>query len=104
MHIRRYTNDRPTATGIAIPENLMLRLVDTKPDFDRAYEEGIGLVRLLNDYIHLETYPSGKVDMRYFSINNGQRIYSKKGITLPRHIIDEMYNVLEKQLSINTLI
>ena len=101
MHIRKYVNERPTATGIAIPENLMLRLLDTKPDFDRAYDEGIGLVHLLNDYIQLEAYPSGKVDMRYFTVKNGHRIYLKKGITLDRTIVQELFDVLSEEMGIN---
>lgn len=103
LHIRRYVNDRPTATGIAIPENLMLRLLDTETDFQRAYEEQIGLILLLNDYIQMESYPSGKLDIRYYNIFNGQRVYLKKGITLAKHVVDEMYNVLHKEMAIKVI-
>ena len=97
LHIRKYVNEKPTQTGIAIPQDLLLKLIETKRDFERAYNEKIGLVKLLNDYIQLEVYPSGKLDMRYYFVINGERRYSKKGISLSKKIADELFNVLENE-------
>ena len=97
LHIRKYVNETPTQTGIAIPQDLILKLIETKQDFERAWNGKIGLVKLLNDYIQLEAYPSGKLDMRYYFVINGERRYSKKGISLSKKTAEELFNVLENE-------
>ena len=98
LHIRKFKDNTPTHTGVCLYEREILHFLDIKFDIDRTFEERNEWIYKFNDYITVTCYKNGYVDFRYaFRRPDGHVIYSKKGITLKRQLLLEIYEILYKE-------
>ena len=103
LHIRKFNDGYATHTGIWLQEREITHFLDIQYDINRAFEERNEWVYPFNDYFAVTCYRSGTVDFRYtYRREDGLVIYSKKkGITLKRHLIEEIFNILREEYRIN---
>ena len=99
LHIRKFCGEHATQAGIWLQEREITRFMDIQYDINRAFENRSEWVYPFNDFFTVTCYKSGTVDFRYtFRHEDGRVIYSKKkGITLKRHLIEELFYVLCKE-------
>ena len=98
LHIRKFKDNAPTYTGVCLHEMEILHFMDIKFDIDRAFQDRNEWIYKFNDYITVTCYKNGYVDFRYsFRRPDGHVFYSKKGITLKRQLLLEIYEILYKE-------
>ena len=96
LHIRKFKDDTATQYGIWLHEREIMHFLDLRFDINRAFDDKREWIYPFNDYFTITCYRSGTVDFRYtFRLQDGRVIYSKKkGITLQRHLIVELFDNL----------
>ena len=103
LHIRKFSGGYATQAGIWLHEREISRFLDIQFDINRAFDDRNEWVYHFNDYFTVTCYKSGTVDFRYtFRLEDGGLIYSKKkGITLKRHLVKELFDILCKEYRVD---
>ena len=95
LDLRRFVNDIPTKNGIWLHETEIPGFLNLLADINKVYEESGEWDFEFNDYLIITCYRSGTLDLRYkFRCQDGRLLYSKKGITLKRNAVEQMFDIL----------
>lgn len=99
LHLRKFSGEIATPSGIWLHEREIRHFLDVGFDINRAYDDKKDWIYAFNEFFTISCYKSGTVDFRYtFKLEDGRVLYSKKkGITLKRHLIVELFDILCKE-------
>ena len=99
LHIRKFKDDVATQSGIWLHEREIINFLNIQFDINSAFDDQREWIYTFNDYLTVTCYKSGTTDLRYtYRLEDGRILYSKKkGITLKRHLILELFDILCKE-------